>query len=92
MLTETNSSVVPKRLLSFQRSTVQEKENKKSVVPKIVVETFKKLMETAVRALPFVLAKAKEYSWKELQDIEDRCRNVLHRDTLGFWEVLLSWD
>jgi predicted membrane chloride channel (bestrophin family) len=73
-------------------SSIQEKENKMSVVPKKVVEPLKKTMETAVRALPFVPAKAKEYSWKELQDIEDRRRNVLHRDTLGFWEVLLSWD
>jgi hypothetical protein len=79
-------------------SSIQ-KENKKSVVPQKVVEPLKKTMETAARTagtaarvLPFVSAKAKEYSWKELQDIEDRRRNVLPRDTLGFWEVLLSWD
>jgi len=57
-----------------------------------VVEPLKKTAENAARALPFVPSKAREYSWQELQDIENRRRKVLPRVGLAFWEILLRWD
>lgn len=71
----------------------------KGAVPKQVADPIKytaataaKTAEHAARKLPFVPSKAKEYTWKQLQDIENRRRKVLPRVGLGFWEILARSD
>lgn len=57
--------------------------------------TGRSLAETirdAARILPFIPNKAHQYTYKELQAIEKRRRNILPRVALGFWELLARWD
>jgi predicted membrane chloride channel (bestrophin family) len=62
------------------------------VAPEKMMKPLKKGAAKAAQKLPFVPRKAKEYTWKELQDIEARRRKVLPRVSLGFWEILAQWD